>query len=550
MMCEMEPRTMSGGKAVVEVLRREEVEKIFSVPGESFLPVTDALYEHSQIELITTRHEGGAAFMAEGYGKVSGKVGVCMATRGVGSTNLSIGIHTAFQDSTPMVALIGQVESQFIGREGFQEIDLGAFYGHITKWAVEIREPKRIPEILHRAFRIASSGRPGPVLVGLPTDILYKEAEMTFQKQMQPSPPAPNPKLLRQANQLLSSSKRPLIIVGGGIISTNSQKSLVKLSELTGIPVMVSFRRHDAFPNSHKHYGGQIGFNLHPKLKQFIQEADVILAIGMKFSQVTTQNYTLFQPGTKLVHIDIDESVIGKVYNPEIGIVSDAKQAIQELIQLNQQFTISEQRANYCREVRECYEEVSIPRKKYCTNYVDLEGMIHDLQKVLPDDAIITNDSGNFTGWLQRYYQFNEAKTYIGPTSGAMGYALPSALGAKLAFPDRKVVSVSGDGGFMMTLQELETSKRQRIPITAIVINNNMYGTIRMHQERHYPGRVIGTELTNPDYVTLARAFGVHAERVERNDQFVPALERALQNDITTLIEVRTDPNKYSLTSK
>ncbi|MDQ0218168.1 thiamine pyrophosphate-dependent enzyme [Peribacillus cavernae] len=537
----------TGGQAVVEVLRREGVEKTFCVPAESFLPVMDAMYDCPGIQLISTRHEGGAAFMAEAYAKASGKVGVCMATRGVGSTNLAIGIHTAFQDSTPMVALIGQVERGFRGREGFQEVDLSDFYSHITKWSVEISDPKRIPELLHRAFRVAQSGRPGPVLVSLPVDMLREQAEVVFQNQMLPSAPSPEMSQLAAANELLSGAKNPLIIVGGGVTATNSQDKLVQLSELTGVPVMTSFRRHDAFPNSHKHYAGQIGLGPHPDLLKFVKQADVILAIGMKFSQIVTQNYTLLKPETTLIHIDIDEQAIGKFYETEIGIVSDAKLAIQALAELNKDAAVSSERLLYCKNIRDVYETVSLPKKIYQDDFVNLEGLVHDLQETLPSNAILTNDAGNFSGWFQRYYQFEEPKTYFGPTSGAMGYSVPAAVGAKLAFPDRPVISIAGDGGFMMTLQELETALRYEVPIIALVINNNIYGTIRMHQEKNYPGRVIGTDLSNPDYGMLAKAFGVHGERVERNDQFIPVLQRALAAKVPTIIEVVTDPNVISV---
>nr|WP_047153877.1 thiamine pyrophosphate-dependent enzyme [Aneurinibacillus tyrosinisolvens] len=544
---ETKKMVLTGGQAVVEVLRREGVEKAFCVPAESFLPVMDAMYDYPDIQLISTRHEGGAAFMAEAYAKASGKVGVCMGTRGVGSANLAIGIHTAFQDSTPMVALIGQVERGFRGREGFQEVDLSDFYSHITKWAVEISDPKRVPELLHRAFRVAQSGRPGPVVVSLPVDMLQQQAEAVFQNHMLPSTPAPDMRRLAAANELLAGAKKPLIIVGGGVTATNAQDDLVQLSERLGVPVMTSFRRHDAFPNRHKNYAGQIGLGPHPDLLDYVKEADVILAIGMKFSQIVTQNYTLIQPETKLIHIDIDEQAIGKFYDTAIGIVSDAKLAIQALAELNKEAAVSSGRLRYCQEIREVYETVSLPKQMYRDDFVNLEGLVYDLQVTLPPDAVLTSDAGNFSGWIQRYYQFEQPRTYLGPTSGAMGYSVPAAVGAKLAFPHRPVISIAGDGGFMMTLQELETALRYELPIISLVINNNMYGTIRMHQERNYPGRVIGTALSNPDYVALAQAFGAHGERVERNDQFIPVLQKALAAKVPTLIEVVTDPNVISV---
>lgn len=534
---------LSGGQGVAQVLSIEGVEKVFCVPGESFLPVLDALYDHPEIQLISCRHEGGAAFMAEGYAKASGKAGVCMATRGVGSTNLAIGIHTAYQDSTPMVCLIGQLERGVREREGFQEMRLDQFYSHITKWAVEVNDPERVPEMIHRAFRVAQSGRPGPVLVGLPIDMLHETAEMTFQQPMLPAPPQPNGELLKEASRLLESAEKPLIIAGGGVIRSDAQDELVILSELTSIPVMTSFRRHDAFPNNHPNYVGHIGLNAAPELQKMVKEADVILAVGLKFSQIFTQDYTLIEDHTKIIHIDINDLAIGKVYPTEIGIVSDARLAIQELVKLNQNTTFPPKRKAYGTALRQLYEKISLPKKKYRQDFVDLEGMIYDLQELLPDTAMMINCAGNYTGWIHRYYQFKKPKTYIGPTSGAMGYSLPAALGAKLAHPDKLAVSFAGDGGFMMTLQELATSIQYHIPVICIVINNKMYGTIRMHQEKTFPERVIGTDLVNPSFTALAQSFGIEAYLAENNAQFKEALQKAVTADSTVLIEVKADPN-------
>lgn len=538
---------LSGGQAVAQVLSIEGVEKVFNVPGESFLPVLDAIYDYREIQLISTRHEGGAAFMADGYAKASGKVGVCMATRGVGSTNLAVGIHTAHQDSTPMVCLIGQLPGGVREREGFQEMKLDQFYEPITKWSVEINDADRVPELLHRAFRVAQSGRPGPVLVGLPIDMLYEKAEMKFRKAMLPAPPAPNPEKLAEANDLLKSAEKPLIIVGGGVTASNAQEDLIKLSELTSFPVATSFRRHDAFPNDHAHYAGHIGLGLPKELKEKIQEADVILAIGMKISQMFTREYTLIKESAKLIHIDIDEEAIGKIYETEVGIVSDAKLAIKELIKLNENGSFSGSSKKFCETITQVYKETSLPKPNYREDFVDQEGMIYDLWELLPKTAIIANCAGNYTAWIHRYYQFTKSKTYIGPTSGAMGYSLPAALGAKLAHPDRKVVSISGDGGFMMSLQELATSVQYHIPVICIVVNNNMYGTIRMHQEMRFPERVIGTDLVNPSFTALAESFGVTAFHAQNNEEFKTMFGKALELESTVLIEVSADPEVISI---
>lgn len=538
---------LSGGQAVVRVLDIEGVEKVFNVPGESFLPVSDAIYDYENIQLISTRHEGGAAFMADGYAKASGKVGVCMATRGVGSANLAVGIHTAHQDSTPMVCLIGQLPQHVRGREGFQEMKLDQFYEPITKWAVEINDASRVPELLHRAFRIAQSGRPGPVLVGLPIDMLYEQAEMKFQQVMLPASPAPNPDQLQEVYSLLESAERPLIIAGGGVTASQSQDELVALSELTSIPVATSFRRHDAFPNNHVNYAGHIGLGLPQRLKETIQEADVLLLIGMKISQMFTREYTLIKDSAKLIHIDIDHEAIGKIYETEVGMVSDAKLATKALSKLYTKEATSKKNSDYLNKITTVYKETSTPKPVERKDYVDQEGMIHDLRKVLPESAIIANCAGNYTAWIHRYYQFTKPQTYVGPTSGAMGYSLPAALGAKLAHPNRIVVSIAGDGGFMMSLQELATSIQYNIPVICIVVNNNMYGTIRMHQEKKFPERVIGTDLINPSFTALAASFGIPAFEAKNNNEFKKVLKKALEFDSTVLIEVSADPEVISI---
>lgn len=535
-----------GGHAVVHVLSREGVRKIFCVPGESYLSVMDGLYDHPDIELIATRHEGGASFMAEAYAKASGSVGVCMATRGVGSANLAIGIHTAYQDSTPMVALIGQVERPFKGKEAFQEVDLVSLFCHLCKWTVEIDRAERIPELLHRAFHVARSGRPGPVMVSLPHDMLEDAWELVESAPFQEGTVRPNIESVDQAVNYLQEAERPVIIVGGGVIHSQATSLLVKLSEAMEVPVVTAFRRYDAFPNSHGCYAGWLGFGTPRYLLDYIKSADVVVALGTRFSQVSTQDYTLLSEDSRLIHIDISPETLGKVYPPTLPIVSDAKEFLKEAIAAIENMPRPD-RAGLVRSLHEQYLEFSSSKKEYMEDYVDMDGMMHDLLQVLPDDAIITSDAGNFFGWLSRYYRFNHQTTYIGPTSGAMGYGLPAAIGAKLARPDRKVVSFSGDGGFMMTGQEIETAVRHNIPVIAIVVNNNIYGTIRAHQERHFPGRVIATNLTNPNFAELAKVYGAYGERVERNSDFLSAFQRALESGRPAVIEVLTNPDILSV---
>ncbi|MFK2827204.1 thiamine pyrophosphate-binding protein [Bacillus sp. B190/17] len=539
----------SGGHLVVDVLEQVKVDKVFCVPGESYLGVLDGLYNHESIELISTRHEGGASFMAEAYAKASGKVGVCMATRGVGAANLSIGLHTAMQDSTPMVAFLGQVERDYMGKEAFQEVDLAAFFGHICKWTVEIQDAKRIPELVTRAFHVATSGRPGPVVVSLPHDMLEDvvEVQQDNYRIAQAAAPEANKESVKEALQMIAKAKNPIVIAGGGVTASNSTDLLVELAEKLQLPVATAFRRYDAFPNSHPSYAGWLGFGPSKDLLEYIYESDLVIALGTRFSQVSTQDYSLLKPGVDLIHVDISPDTIGKVYASSLSIVSDVKSFLTSLKEIVSEYENNSDRGEIVQQLHNKYLEFSTPPKEYSDEFVDLDGMLHDFTQHIPKNAVITSDAGNFFGWISKYYRFDQPKTYIGPTSGAMGYGLPAALGAKLACPDQPVISFSGDGGFMMTMQELETSVRYNIPVIAIVVNNNLYGTIRTHQEKHFPDRVVGTELTNPNFAKLAEVFGCNGEQVKRNEDFIPALQRAIASGKTTLIEVQTDPEILSV---
>ncbi|GAC90520.1 thiamine pyrophosphate protein [Anoxybacillus flavithermus NBRC 109594] len=528
---------MNAAEAIVQCLKSEDISHVFCVPGESYLPILDALFSEKKIQLISARHEGGAAFMAEGYAKASGKVGVVMATRAVGATNAAIGIHTAKQDSTPMVVLLGQVARTFRGREGFQEVDVEAFFRPLAKWAIEIDDAKRLPELLTRAFRIAQTGRPGPVVVSLPEDVLHEQIDhVIFSKTIVPKP-APSEEDIQRIEQLLQSANRPVIIAGGGVIRSKATDVLRLFAEKWSLPVMASFRRHDVFPNDHPLYVGHLGLGTQRAVIETVEQADVVLAIGTRLSEVTTQDYRLLST-QQLIHIDIDYDVIGVTYSPHIGIVSDAKEALKRLLTIKLQPTW----ATWTKKRREVYEQISsLPSIKRNIN----ESVIDTLQRLLPPESIITNDAGNFASWLHSFFQFQQ-HTYIGPTSGAMGYGLPAAIGAKLAHPHRSVVSLSGDGGFMMTMQELETAVRYKIPIISIVFNNQMYGTIRMYQELRYPKRVIGTDLSDISFAHMAHSLGADGVRVETEKQFLHAFTSALQNNKPTVIEVMTDPHVLS----
>ena len=532
---------INGAQGIVSVMEREEVDKVFCVPGESYLPVMDAIYDSSTIELVSNRHEGGAAFMAEGYAKASGKVGVVMATRGVGGANLTIGVHTAYQDSTPMIVLLGQVHSKFRGREGFQEVDLDQFFKPISKWTYELQDGDRAIEIMQRAFRVAQSGRPGPVVISLPEDVLKEVCDAEPGPPFTKPRPTPSQSEVSKLENLLAESKQPVVIAGGGIKSSQAEEALVAFAEKFHLPVITAFRRHDVFPHNHPLFCGHLGLGTNPNIIDTVKNADTVLAVGTRLSEVTTQDYSILSTSHKLVHIDISDEVLGKVYAPQLGIQADAKEALETCYQL----TIQPTWKQWASERREAYEKAStlqLDEHSPINSFV-----IDQLAKQLPSDTIYTNDAGNFAGWLHTYFPFNESNTYVGPTSGAMGYGVPAAIGAKFAHPKRHVVSLSGDGGFMMTLQEIETAARNNLATIHLVFNNHMYGTIRMHQEMHYPEKVIGTNLGSVNFVQIAEGLGAKGILVERAEEFQRALSQAMDTTTPTVIEIMTDPEQISI---
>lgn len=536
-----------GGHYVVEIMEKEGVERAFCVPGESYLGVMDGLYEHDSIQLIATRHESGASFMAEAYAKASGQVGVCMATRGPGATNLSIGLHTAMQDSTPLIALIGQVERPFMGKEAFQEVDFEAYFSHLCKWSVEINDANRIPELLHRAFYVARSGRPGPVVVSLPHDMLEDMVAYKETNPIQFNRPTADYQTVDAVLKEIALAKKPLVIAGGGIIAANAQSELEALSEKLNLPVASAFRRFNVLSNYHKNYAGWLGLGADPRLLDAVRTSDVIVALGTRLSQVTTQDYSLIDENAKLIQVDICESVIHKSYEVDIGIVSDVKGFLQTMLEQLEENS-DENRKAIVNQSNDIYIDHSTPSSsKDNTNYAEMNSVMKDVVAMVPENSIITSDAGNFYGWLARYFRFTDTKRYIGPTSGAMGYGLPAALGAKLAQPDHTVISFSGDGGFTMTMTELETAMRENIRVIAIVVNNNMYGTIRAHQERHFPARKIGTQLTNPSFSEIAKQYGCKGATVTRNEDFSSVFHEAIHSDTTYVIEIQTDPNVLSV---
>jgi acetolactate synthase-1/2/3 large subunit len=536
-------KVTTGGKALVECIHREGVRHVFNVPGESYLAALDAFYDYPEIRLITNRQEGGACYMAEAYGKATRSVGVCIVTRGPGATNASIGVHCAAQDSTPLVLFVGQVPRVNRGREAFQEIDYERFFGSIAKWVVEVDRPGKIPEVVTRAFHLARSGRPGPVVVALPEDVLAEEAELHFPDPVPRALPHPDPALLAEMVRRLNAAARPILLAGSGIQYGRARDALVRFSERYRVPVLTSWRRNDAFPNRHPHYAGSLALGRSPA-QQLAREADLWLVVGDRLSEITTANYTLPLPGQTLLQIDIDASVLGRNFAPTLALVSDARLALEAALALTG--GAAPHRRAYIAGAHAALEKFRTPPERP-SQRVSMEGVMRDLQAALPPDAILTVDAGNASAWVQRYYAYEAEDSLLGPIVGSMGYGLPAAIAAKLAHPERVVVGTAGDGSFMMTVQELATAVQYEANIIQLVFNNGTLGTIRMHQEREFPERVVGTDLVNPDFAALARTFGAEGYRVERTGDFRPALEQALGASRPVVIEVLTDKEQISV---
>lgn len=534
---------MTGAQAVLEVLKQEQVSHIFGVPGESFTPFMDALYDEPQISFVVGRQEGGACFMAEAYAGAGGGVAVVMGARAVGATNLSIGVHTAMENSTPMVVLLGQVKSSFRGREGFQEVDLDRMFAPLCKWAFEISDVQRIPELMQRAFLLARSGRPGPVVVSLPEDVLADSLEAHFAPYRVEPRPAPAAAEVEAFLANLQRAQRPLIVAGAGVKRAGAEAALVAFAERFAIPVCAAWRRHDVFPNQHPLYCGHFQMGTHPEILRTIRESDCLVVVGARLNEITTQGYSTID-GQAILQIDIDERMIGKAYPVAQGLIADAGEALRALVGCP---SAEMSFHGWAASRQQAYQAlVEVPEQLH-TDRVDNRQIIRCLQAALPDDAILTNDAGNFAGWLHTFFRFKQPNTYVGAASGAMGYGMPAAIGVQLACPDRRVVSLSGDGGIMMTIQELETAVRLQLPIIALVFNNNMYGSIRMHQEKAHPRRVIGSDLGNPDYLLLAQAFGAFGARVTADSEFTGVLQEALASGRPSLIEIICDPEQISV---
>ena len=533
-----------GGKILSDQLVKLGVRRVFSVPGESFLAALDGLYD-SGIQNVVCRQEGGAAMMAEAYGKMTGQPGVCFVTRGPGATNASAGVHIARQDSTPMVLFVGQIDNRHTDRETFQEVDYKQMFGGLAKWVAQVDQTERLPEYIARAFRVAMSGRPGPVVLALPENMLSAEADVPDFHGAWRTPVAPASYVFDHLLAKLKEAERPLLVVGGPHWSVQGQKALQDFATALQIPVVTSFRRQDYMDNRHPCFAGDLNVGVNPKLAQRVRDADCLLLVGTRFSDIETQGYTLVDPadpGKTVLHVHADADEIGRVYGADIGVVCQGDVAIVAL-----KAAVADAGAgwpDWTAAARKDFEAWQQPVES--PGAVKQEQVIRWLSQSLPQDAILTNGAGNYAAWLHRYFTYKQHGTQLAPTSGSMGYGFPAAVSAALEHPDRLVVCLAGDGCFQMTCNELSTAVQHGAAPVVIVMNNGRYGTIRMHQEKHYPGRVSGTVLANPDFAALARAYGGFGATVTTQDQFAEVFAQAQAAGTVAVIECVLDPRVLS----
>jgi acetolactate synthase-1/2/3 large subunit len=531
---------MTAAELLVACLAEQGCERIFTVPGESFLPVLDALHGHATIETVTCRQEGGAAFMACADGTITGRPGVAMVTRGPGATNASIGVHVAMQDSLPLILFVGDVARGMREREGFQEIDFPAFFGPVCKWAARIESAERIPEFIARAYATAIAGRPGPVVLALPEDMLSDAAEGLAPRPFVHRPAqAPCPDAMAAMMALIEDAAAPVAIVGGAGWNRKAREYFTQFAERIGLPVATAFRRQDAVPPSSPVYAGNLGYGPNPKLVERIRTADLVLAIGARLGEATTDGYELVtpdHPGQVLVHVHPDPEELNRVYRADLAICADMGEFAESAALWDDGDVFSFDAGG---EVHAEWLEFSTPASD--GTRLDLSRCLAAARDILPRDAIVCNGAGNFSGWWHRYWHYGVAPTQLAPTSGTMGYGLPAAVAAATRFKDRPVVCVAGDGDFLMNGQELATAAQYGADVLVILVDNGAYGTIRMHQERDYPNRLSATQLSNPDFAKLAEAFGGWAERIETTEQFAPALARAMEHKGIRLLHCITD---------
>lgn len=538
----------SGGRLLIDALRNQGVDRVFLVPGESYLDAMDALHDAPEIQAILGRHEGAVANMAEADGKLTGRPGIAFVTRGPGATHASIGVHTAMQDSTPMILFIGQVDVRFRGREAFQEVEYREMFAPLAKWVAEIDDVTRIPEFVARAFQVAMSGRPGPVVLALPSDMLESRAEVADALPCRPVAASPAHADLQTLQEMLHSAQRPMVILGGGGWTQEAWHDIAQFIRANALPVAASFRRQHLFDNADPHYVGHVSLGINPKLAQRLQDTDLLLVIGSRLSEVPSQGYTLFTspvPAQRMVHVHADPDELGRVYQPALAInaaMPAIAAALRAMVPAHQPPW-----AAWTAAARAEHEAFSTPPALPVEHRgVEMGKVVQWLDTQLAPEDIVTNGAGNFAIWVHRFHRYRAFRSQLAPTSGAMGYGLPAAVAAKLRHPDRTVVCFAGDGDFLMYPQELATAFQYGAAIITIVVNNGLYGTIRMHQEKTYPGRTANTSIVNPDFAALARAFGAHGETVERTEDFDAAFARARASGKPALIEVRVDPRQLT----
>ncbi|MCB1329289.1 MAG: thiamine pyrophosphate-binding protein [Maritimibacter sp.] len=533
-----------GGQILVDALRIQGVRRVFSVPGESFLAALDGLIG-SGIENVVCRQEGGAAMMAEAHAKLTNTPGVLFVTRGPGATNASAGLHVAMHDSTPMVVFIGQIPRGHRDRDAFQEVDFRAFFGPLVKWAAEIDDTTRLPEYISRAFHVAMSGRPGPVVLALPEDMLSARADVPDLPAVAPAPAAVAPAQVKALMDKLAQAEKPLIVAGGPLWTEAAACDLTRFAESQGLPVAVAFRRQDYMDNHHPNYVGDLSVGMRPDLKAALAEADLLLILGSRFGDVASGGYAIDPgaPGKVLVHVHPDPDELGRVFRPDLGIAAPAPAMLAALAAENGPGRPGW--TDWTARLRQGYQGWLTPLET--PGAVKLENIVVELGRRLPEGSVIANGAGNYCTWLHRYHRFSAPKTYLGPTSGSMGYGFPAAIAAALE-TGRPAIAWAGDGCFQMTLNEMSTAVQYGAQVIVLVANNGRYGTIRMHQERSYPGRVSGTDLANPDFAALARAYGGHGETVETDADFAPAFDRALASGGLAVIDLKLDPEALTMT--
>jgi acetolactate synthase I/II/III large subunit len=531
----------TGGEILIDQLAIHGVRQVFCVPGESYLAALDAFHD-SAIKLIVCRHESGAAIMAEAVGKVTGRPGVCFVTRGPGATNASAGIHIARQDSSPMIVFVGQVARSMREREAFQELDYRAVFGGLTKWATEIDDPARIPELISRAFHTACNGRPGPVVIALPEDMLTERVAVPDASAYSPVETWPGAADMSALQKLLSAAKKPVALVGGSRWSEEATAALMRFAERFALPVATTFRRGHLFDALHSCYAGDLGIGPNPKLLARVKDADLLLLIGGRLSEMPSQSYTLLdipEPQMKLVHVHPGVEELGRVYHPHLAINAAptafcaALEDLQPPKQIPWKGEAAVAHADYL-----AWSEKATPQP----GGVNLGEIMVWLRENLEPESFLTNGAGNFAGWIHRFYRFRKFATHVGPTSGSMGYGFPAAVAMKLLHPDRTVVCIAGDGDFLMTGQDFATAVQYNLPVVVVIADNGLYGTIRMHQERDYPGRAIATDLKNPDFVAYAMAFGGYGALVEKTADFPAAFAQALATGKPSIIHLKIDP--------